>query len=194
MRGASGSGKSTLLNLLGLLDKPTSGELVLEGIPTAQCSESARTYLRRKLIGFIFQSFNLLSTATAVENVEIPLLLYRWPARKARAQALHCLAKVGLERQSHRKPGQCSGGERQRIAIARALVKNPSVILADEPTANLDSKNSKSVMDLLRTLHTDLGVTLLVATHDSDVAGYARRVLNLRDGALLVGEVALKVG
>lgn len=182
--GPSGSGKSTLLNLLGGLDKPTSGELYMGDTPLHTADEKALTLHRRYRVGFIFQSFNLLPRLTALENVAIPLMLsgVSKAEREARAQTL--LEKVGLGQRSGHYPSELSGGEQQRTAVARALLHNPSIILADEPTGNLDSKTGQETMNLLRELNKEHGITLVVVTHDDEVAAYADRIVRLRDGAI----------
>ncbi|MCC6602676.1 MAG: ATP-binding cassette domain-containing protein [Anaerolineae bacterium] len=183
--GPSGSGKSTLLNLLGGLDRPSAGELWLDGTALHTASETDRTLHRRQRIGFIFQSFNLLPRLTAVENVAIPLMLsgVSVAERETRAKAL--LEKVGLGHRLDHYPTELSGGEQQRTAVARALIHNPSLILADEPTGNLDSKTGEEVMGLLKTLNREQGITLIVVTHDEEVAAYADRIVKLRDGHIV---------
>ncbi len=182
--GPSGSGKSTLLNLLGGLDRPSDGELWLAGLPLHSATGKERTAHRRHRVGFIFQSFNLLPRLTAVENVAIPLTLagVNQAERQARAQAM--LAKVGLSHRLDHYPSELSGGEQQRTAVARALIHNPSLILADEPTGNLDSKTGEEVMTLLKQLNKEQAITLIVVTHDAEVAAYADRIVHLRDGAV----------
>ncbi len=182
--GPSGSGKSTLLNLLGGLDRPTAGELWLNGTPLHCVDVGARTRHRKEQVGFIFQSFNLLPRLTALENVAVPLMLAGVPRaeREARAQAL--LERVGLGHRLDHYPTELSGGEQQRTAVARALVHNPDLILADEPTGNLDSATGESIMSLLQDLNEEQGITLVVVTHDADVASYADRIVRLRDGQI----------
>ncbi len=182
--GPSGSGKSTLLNLLGGLDRPTAGELWLNGTPLHSVDDGARTRHRKEQVGFIFQSFNLLPRLTALENVAVPLMLAGVPRaeREARAQAL--LERVGLGHRLDHYPTELSGGEQQRTAVARALVHNPDLILADEPTGNLDSATGESIMSLLQDLNEEQGITLVVVTHDADVASYADRIVRLRDGQI----------
>jgi ABC-type lipoprotein export system ATPase subunit len=183
--GPSGSGKSTLLNLLGGLDRPSAGELWLDGTALHTATEADRTLHRRQRIGFIFQSFNLLPRLTAVENVAIPLMLsgVSLAERETRAKAL--LEKVGLGHRLDHYPTELSGGEQQRTAVARALIHNPSLILADEPTGNLDSKTGEEVMALLKELNREQGITLIVVTHDEEVAAYADRIVKLRDGHIV---------
>ena len=182
--GPSGSGKSTLLNLLGGLDRPTSGEINAQGIPLHTANEEELTGHRRHNVGFIFQSFNLIPTLTALENVALPLMLggVGLAERTERAEAL--LTRVGLGQRMHHRPTELSGGEQQRAAIARALVNNPRLILADEPTGNLDSSTGSEVMRLLRELNAESGVTLIIVTHDLEVAGFANRIVHLRDGEI----------
>ncbi len=182
--GPSGSGKSTLLNLLGGLDRSTSGELSIQGLGLQNATEEELTAHRRHNVGFIFQSFNLLPTLTALENVALPLMLSGVPLKERHARAADLLQRVGLEHRLDHRPAEMSGGEQQRAAIARALVNNPQVILADEPTGNLDSSTGNEVMRLLRKLNAESGVTLIVVTHDPEVAAYADRIVYLRDGGV----------
>ena len=182
--GPSGSGKSTLLNLLGGLDRPTSGELNIQGLGLQNATEEELTAHRRHNVGFIFQSFNLLPTLTALENVALPLMLSGVPLKERHARAADLLKRVGLEHRLDHRPTEMSGGEQQRAAIARALVNNPQLILADEPTGNLDSSTGNEVMRLLRKLNAESGVTLIVVTHDPEVAAYADRIVYLRDGGV----------
>jgi len=182
--GPSGSGKSTLLNLLGGLDRPTSGELNIQGLGLQNATEEELTAHRRHNVGFIFQSFNLLPTLTALENVALPLMLSGVPLKERHARAADLLKRVGLEHRLDHRPTEMSGGEQQRAAIARALVNNPQLILADEPTGNLDSSTGDEVMRLLRKLNAESGVTLIVVTHDPEVAAYADRIVYLRDGGV----------
>ena len=181
--GPSGSGKSTLLNLIGALDRPTAGEVIVDGTPLARVRNLDR--FRGRTIGFIFQSHNLLPTLTARENVEVPM--YELPLRPAqrRTRALELLALVGLADRGDHLPNQLSGGERQRVAIARALANSPSILLADEPTGNLDSKNTADVMALLSRLNREQGVTMVIVTHNTEVAAAAQRVITFRDGKIL---------
>jgi len=182
--GPSGSGKSTLLNLLGGLDRPTSGALNIQGLGLQNATEVELTAHRRHNVGFIFQSFNLLPTLTALENVALPLMLSGVPLKERHARAADLLKRVGLEHRLDHRPTEMSGGEQQRAAIARALVNNPQLILADEPTGNLDSSTGDEVMRLLRKLNAESGVTLIVVTHDPEVAAYADRIVYLRDGGV----------
>ncbi len=180
--GPSGSGKSTLLNLLGGLDRPSSGELWVAGLPLHSADGKERTAHRRHRVGFIFQSFNLLPRLTAVENVAIPLTLAGVSQSERQARAKEMLEKVGLGHRLDHYPSELSGGEQQRTAVARALIHKPSLILADEPTGNLDSHTGEEVMTLLKALNREQGITLIVVTHDAEVAAYADRVVHLRDG------------
>ncbi len=185
--GPSGSGKTTLLNQIGCLDAPTSGELFLEGKPTAAMSSGELSKLRAAKIGFVFQSFNLIPVLTAVENVELALELAGRP-EGARAASLEMLPRVGLDGLAHRRPSELSGGQQQRVAIARALVKHPVLVIADEPTANLDSVNGEQVLEVMRTLNAELGTTFLFSSHDPRVVNRARRVVTLVDGRIVSDE------
>ncbi len=183
--GSSGSGKSTLMNILGCLDKPTSGQYMLDGSDVSRLSGNSLAGIRNRKIGFVFQNFNLLPRMSALENVEVPLL-YSSTAG-AKKKALAALERVGLgDRWSH-EPNQLSGGQRQRVAVARALVNSPTIVLADEPTGNLDSRTGKEIMQLFHDLN-DQGVTLIIVTHDSDIARQCRRNIVLRDGKILTDE------
>ena len=183
--GSSGSGKSTLLNLLGCLDTPTSGEYYLDDVPVRSMNSNQRATLRNRKIGFIFQNYNLLPKTTAVENVELPLLYNNSVSnRERRERAVRALEAVGLQDRLMHKSNQLSGGQQQRVAIARAVVANPKLILADEPTGNLDSKNGKEVMDLLTELHNE-GTTIVMVTHSQRDAGYADRIIDLFDGRIV---------
>ena len=181
--GPSGSGKSTLLNLIGGLDQPTSGEIFIDNIPLHGISDDELTLIRRRRIGFIFQFFNLLPILTAAENVGLPLLLEGIPFSKVKPQAEALLRKVGLAERIEHRPEQLSGGEMQRVAIARALIANPAVLLADEPTGNLDSRTSEDIFRLLIGLHAE-GQTIVMVTHDRSAAGHGTRLITLKDGAL----------
>ncbi|RMH29201.1 MAG: ABC transporter ATP-binding protein [Planctomycetota bacterium] len=182
--GASGSGKSTLMNILGCLDKPTSGAYVLNGKPTHRMGMGQLARVRNEEIGFIFQSFELLSRASSLKNVMLPMLYSRRHLFSARRRAKEALRLVGLaDRMSHR-PNQLSGGQRQRVAIARALVNEPSILLADEPTGNLDSKTTVEIIELFKRLHAG-GQTIVIVTHEEDVAGHAERIVRLRDGRII---------
>ncbi len=180
--GPSGSGKSTAMNLLGCLDTPTSGEYLFRGIHVEQLDRNQRALLRRQCLGFVFQGFNLLARTTAQENVELPLL-YRGEATEVRhASARAALAKVGLDGWETHTPAELSGGQQQRVAIARAIVTSPLVLLADEPTGNLDSKRSHEIMELLGRLNSEQGITVIMVTHEPDMAQYARRIVHFVDG------------
>ncbi len=180
--GRSGCGKSTLLNLCGAMDLPTSGSVVIDGVSTTSLNDSGLTQLRREKVGFIFQSFQLLNTLSVVENVELPLLLARRP--NVRQQALERLRWVEMDTYAVRLPHQLSGGQQQRVAIARALIHAPRLLLADEPTGNLDTATAGTVLNVLRRTATDLGMTILMATHSAESAAIADRVIRLRDGVL----------
>src|SRR5579859_6197315 len=181
--GASGSGKSTLLNVLGCLDRPTSGNYKLAGREVHSLSRNELAEVRNRFIGFVFQSFNLLSRTSAVENVELPLVYAGVRARERRARALKSLERVGLAGRAGHTPSQLSGGQQQRVAIARALVTDPTLVLADEPTGNLDSKTSVEVMALLQELGGS-GLTVVLVTHEPDIAAYAKRVVTVKDGRI----------
>jgi putative ABC transport system ATP-binding protein len=181
--GPSGSGKSTLLNLIGGLDQPTSGEIFIDNIPLHGISDDELTLIRRRRIGFIFQFFNLLPILTAAENVGLPLLLEGLPFSKVKPQAEALLRKVGLAERIEHRPEQLSGGEMQRVAIARALITNPAVLLADEPTGNLDSHTSEDIFRLLTGLHAE-GQTIVMVTHDARAAAHGTRVITLHDGSI----------
>jgi putative ABC transport system ATP-binding protein len=183
--GPSGSGKSTLMHLLGGLDRPTSGRLLIGGRDVARCSAAELARLRNEVIGFVFQSFHLLPRTSALDNVALPLVYRGVGARQRRSQAAEMLARVGLEHRLHHRPNQLSGGEQQRVAIARALITSPAVLLADEPTGNLDTATGESVLALLESLNVTSGVALVVVTHDREVAARTRRQVTMRDGAIV---------
>jgi putative ABC transport system ATP-binding protein len=186
--GASGSGKSTLMNILGLLDRPSSGRYLLQGRDVSTMDPDQRARLRNQKIGFVFQSFNLLARTSALENVELPLVYdARAPARPAERhqRARQLLEAVGLGERAHHTPSQLSGGQQQRVAIARALVNEPELLLADEPTGNLDSRTSVEVMELLQRLNRERGITIALITHEHDIAEYAHRVVAFRDGRVV---------
>jgi putative ABC transport system ATP-binding protein len=184
--GPSGCGKSTFMHLIGCLDKPTSGEIFIDNVKVSTLDDDALASIRNKMIGFVFQSFNLLPKLTALKNVELPLYYYGVKTEERTAKANEMLKLVGLENRATHKPTEISGGERQRIAIARALVNNPRIMLADEPTGNLDTKTSEDILKILQTLN-DKGVTIILVTHELDIVRYTKRVVRLRDG-LLVGD------
>lgn len=186
LMGASGSGKSTLMNLLGCLDRPTRGRYLLDGIDVSQLDRNALADIRNQKLGFVFQGFNLLARTTALENVELPMLYgaRKFTTKQIRERAMHCLDIVGLSQRFDHFPSQLSGGQQQRVAIARALVNEPQVLLADEPTGNLDSKTSIEVMGVFQKLN-DQGITIVMVTHELDVARYCKRNLILRDGVVV---------
>jgi len=192
--GPSGSGKTTLLQLIGCLDTPSSGKVIIAGQDVSALNRDQRADTRRAKIGFVFQFFALIPTLTAFENVEMPLLLNGLPAAERSARVHQLLEAVGLKERTHRRPDQLSGGEQQRVAIARALAGKPALILADEPTANLDTENGKQVMEIMQRLNRETGVTFVFATHDPRVIAYASRVITLRDGQVTAnGAGAAKV-
>lgn len=188
INGPSGSGKTTFLNLISVIDRPSSGEVFIQGEPTSAQSEGQLASLRKTKIGLVFQSFNLIPVLSAAENVEYPLLLQKRPRDERQARVAAMLAEVGLSDLARRRPNELSGGQRQRIAIARALVGGPMIVLADEPTANLDSKTGEAVMDLMRRLNEEHCVTFIVVTHDPAVSRYAGRRVRIHDGRLEEGE------
>lgn len=182
--GPSGSGKSTLMHIIGILDKPTTGTVLLNGENIAKLSEDKLSILRNKHVGFVFQSFNLLSRTSALENVELPLIYAGIPKEKRQSMAKVALADVGLSDRINHTPAQLSGGQQQRVAIARALVTSPSLILADEPTGNLDSKSGKEVLELLKNLNKE-GNTIVLVTHDKDIGKIAKRIIHMKDGEII---------
>ena len=181
--GPSGSGKSTLMNIIGCLDTPTSGTYILNNQMVSEMTENELAEIRNKEIGFVFQTFNLLPRATALENVALPLIYAGYNKADRDERAMEALRSVNLEDRHHHKPNELSGGQRQRVAIARALVNNPSIILADEPTGNLDTKTYYDIMNLFQELH-DHGNTIIMVTHEDDIAHYAHRIIRLRDGLI----------
>ena len=181
--GPSGSGKSTLMNLIGCLDTPTKGKYWLNGRLVSELSDDELAYIRNKEIGFVFQTFNLLARATALHNVELPLIYNGTPAEERLAKAREALRKVDLAERTHHKPNELSGGQRQRVAVARALVNNPSIILADEPTGNLDSATGEEIMLLFDRLQS-AGNTIVLVTHEHDIAAHANRIIHIRDGKI----------
>jgi putative ABC transport system ATP-binding protein len=189
--GASGSGKSTAMNMIGCLDKPTSGEYLFNGINVENLNRNQMALLRRNFLGFVFQSFNLLGRTSALENVELPLVYRKIPTIKRKEMALEALTKVGLQSVVNNTPAQLSGGQQQRVAIARAIVSHPLVLLADEPTGNLDSIKSMEIMNLLKQLNEDENITIIMVTHEEEMAAFASRVIYFRDGHI---EDSLKKG
>ena len=189
LMGASGSGKSTLMNMLGCLDRPTRGRYLLDGVDVSGLEKNELADIRNQKLGFVFQGFNLLSRTTALENVELPCLYgeHRMSSKKMRERAMHCLDIVGLSNRADHMPNQLSGGQQQRVAIARALVNEPQLLLADEPTGNLDSRTSIEVMGVFQKLN-DQGITIVMVTHELDVARYCKRYLILRDGVVVRDE------
>jgi ABC-type lipoprotein export system ATPase subunit len=183
--GPSGSGKSTLLNLMGALDQPTTGEVVIDGHPLSTLDDDGRTRIRRDTVGFIFQFFNLLPSLTAAQNVALPLHLRKWPRRKADARARELLDLVGLGQRAEHQPDELSGGERQRVAIARALSIYPPILLGDEPTGNLDTATGVDILALMRDLQAKLNSTVVIVTHDMSVADSCPRVVRVRDGRIV---------
>jgi putative ABC transport system ATP-binding protein len=186
--GPSGSGKSTLMNIIGCLDRPTEGKYILDGQEVSTLDKNMLAGIRNKKIGFVFQTFNLLARTTALENTELPLLYSDTPVKKAKEMAYQVLAEVGLKGRELHKTNQLSGGEQQRVAIARSLVNNPSLLLADEPTGNLDSKTGNEIMDIFQKLNQEKNITIILVTHDPDVASAARKRIYLRDGQILKEE------
>ena len=185
--GPSGSGKSTLMNILGCLDHPTSGDYILDGELVSRLRDDQLADIRNRKVGFVFQSFNLLSRTTALSNVELPLRYAGVPVKERIARASRALDAVGLSDRIRHRPTELSGGQQQRVAIARALVNNPAILMADEPTGNLDSKSGKEIMDLLLSLNRDLGTTLIIVTHDMGIGQQAQRIIRLADGLIVEG-------
>jgi putative ABC transport system ATP-binding protein len=186
--GPSGSGKSTLMNILGCLDKPTSGVYLLDGISVGNLDRDQLAEIRNRKIGFVFQQFNLLARTSALENVELPMMYTDAPARERREQARRALLAVGLTGREEHQPSQLSGGQQQRVAIARSLVNSPSIVLADEPTGALDSRTGLEIMAIFQRLNREQGITIIVVTHDPDIAAYSNRNIHLKDGRMQLDE------
>jgi putative ABC transport system ATP-binding protein len=186
--GPSGSGKSTCMNILGCLDTPTAGTYLFRDVDVSQLTRNQRALLRRYYQGFVFQGYNLLNRTSALENVELPLIYRGAPAHKRREQALKALYTVGLKGWESHTPGELSGGQQQRVAIARAIVTEPAVLLADEPTGNLDTARSREIMELLNSLNINHGITIIMITHELDMAAYARHIIRFLDGLVASGE------
>jgi putative ABC transport system ATP-binding protein len=183
--GPSGSGKSTFMNLLGCLDTPTQGKLLIEGTEVSSLTPNQLADMRNKKIGFVFQNFNLLSRTSALENVELPLIYGKIASAQRHKRAQEALARVGLQERMHNLSNQLSGGEQQRVAIARALVNSPALILADEPTGNLDTQTSTEIMNIVQDLNQNSGITIILVTHEPDIARFARRQVHFRDGKIV---------
>jgi putative ABC transport system ATP-binding protein len=191
--GPSGSGKSTGMNIIGCLDRPTGGQYLFDGQPVEDLSADARALLRRHFLGFVFQGFNLLARTSALENVELPLIYKGMPRAEREVKARAALAKVGLQGREGHHPSELSGGQQQRVAIARALASDPMVILADEPTGNLDTQRSHEIMGLLQQLNRDEGITIVMVTHEADIAAHAQRLVVFTDGRIVRDEAAQAV-
>jgi putative ABC transport system ATP-binding protein len=182
--GPSGSGKSTAMNIMGCLDVPSTGEYLFEGVPVSGLGRDERTMLRRHMLGFVFQGFNLLARTSAIENVALPLVYRGMPAKERDARAMRALIQVGLADRAHHSPAELSGGQQQRVAIARAIVTDPAVLLADEPTGNLDTRISREIMEIISDLNLNAGLTVVMVTHEEDIAAYAHRVIRFVDGRI----------
>jgi len=180
--GPSGSGKSTLLNVIGALDRPTTGRIIIDGIDLKKLSEDSLSILRNRKLGFVYQSFNLIQRLTSIENVEMPLISRGIPENVRRSRSLKLLSAVGLAAKANKRPAELSGGEQQRVAIARALVTQPALIIADEPTGNLDSKTTREVVDQFVQVNKEFGTTILVVTHNTEIANMTERVISIKDG------------
>ncbi len=189
--GASGSGKSTFMNMLGTLDKPNSGSYHLDGIDVLSLNSNELSQIRNVKMGFVFQGFNLISRTTAIENVELPMIYYGVPEEERHKRAMEALKIVGLEGRAHHMPNQMSGGQQQRVAIARAIINDPPLILADEPTGNLDTKTSIEVMEFFVNLNAKTGKTIVLVTHEPDIAEYCKRVVRFKDGNIISDEVKI---
>jgi putative ABC transport system ATP-binding protein len=187
--GASGSGKSTFMNIVGCLDRPTRGRYLLEGADVAGLSKQELARIRNRKIGFVFQGFNLLARTTAMENAELPVIYAGAPREERHRRAMVALKRVGLEGREHHYPSQLSGGQQQRVAIARALVNDPAIVLADEPTGNLDSRTSVEIMDIFQRLNEEQGMTIVLVTHEHDISAYAKRAVIFRDGKIRKDEI-----
>ncbi len=190
--GPSGSGKSTFMNILGCLDKPTGGKYLFEGISVGNLGRDELSEIRNRKIGFVFQGFNLLSRTSSLENVELPMLYNGLSAKERKERAMAALKSVGLEGREGHHPNQLSGGQQQRVAIARALVNNASIILADEPTGNLDTKTSAEIMGLFARLNAESNITIIFVTHEADIAAYSRRIIRFLDGCIVSDEIKKK--
>ena len=190
--GPSGSGKSTFMNIIGCLDQPTAGEYILDGHKIGGLSRDELAAIRNRQIGFVFQGFNLLSRTSALENVELPLLYNHVPARERKRQSLVALKMLGLEGREHHHPNQLSGGQQQRVAIARALVNQAPILMADEPTGNLDTKTSIEIMELLVSLNSNSGTTIILVTHEPDIAAFSKRIIRFLDGHVISDEKVSK--
>lgn len=189
--GPSGSGKSTLMNIIGCLDKASAGTYIIDGVNVAELDEDSLARTRNTKIGFVFQTFNLLPRLSALKNVELPMMYRGVSSRERREMALKALGKVGLSDRVHHRPSELSGGQRQRVAIARALVNNPAILLADEPTGNLDSRSGEEIMAIFQQLNKEEGVTIILVTHEREIAQHSQRIVSFRDGMLVRDEVVL---